>query len=120
MKFPQSTLECQLVLSLCRSYLGNHIVELSWVQHACHVLKTLSSSKHQGPLTLTILPLCSAISPSPRCKDCIADVSVRAGQHSSTHPLHFLGLSNSFHMLQKKFCVYKDRYLEYSLGMSSA
>lgn len=34
-----------LMLSLFRSSLGNHVVEISWVQLFCHVLKTLSNSR---------------------------------------------------------------------------
>lgn len=38
-----SVLPCQMVVSLCRSCLGNHIVEISCMQHPCPVQKTLSS-----------------------------------------------------------------------------
>lgn len=48
--FPPSTLAYQLALLLCRSCLGNHVVEISWVQGPCHVWKTLSCSRHPGPL----------------------------------------------------------------------
>lgn len=40
-----------LVLSLCRSYSGNHI--LSWMYFSCCIKKMLSSNGHSGPHNLT-------------------------------------------------------------------
>lgn len=54
--FPTSTLVCQLVLSLCRSCVGNCIVETSWMQLLYCIQKILSSSRYTEPLGLTIFP----------------------------------------------------------------
>jgi hypothetical protein len=34
---PSSLLECQLVLSSCKSYLSDHMSEISWVQLPCPI-----------------------------------------------------------------------------------
>lgn len=61
-RFPPSMLSRQLVQSLCRSCLGNRIVEMSWVQLPCsikdalgggHVYYTQCCSKHPSHLMLT-------------------------------------------------------------------
>lgn len=43
-RFPPSTLSCQLVQSLCRSCLGNGFVEMSWVQLPCPIKDALGES----------------------------------------------------------------------------
>lgn len=45
MTFPSYRLACLLVLSLFRSYLGNYIAEISWVQLPSTICKTLSHSR---------------------------------------------------------------------------
>lgn len=40
-EFVPSMLPCQVVLSLCRSCAGSHIIEIPWVLPLCQVKKTL-------------------------------------------------------------------------------
>jgi hypothetical protein len=50
-----STLTCLFQMSLFRSCLGNHIVNVSWVWLPCLFWETPSGSRLLTPLTLTIL-----------------------------------------------------------------
>lgn len=43
-RFPPPMLSCQLVQSLCRSCLGNRIIEMSWVQLPCPIKDALGGS----------------------------------------------------------------------------
>lgn len=48
-EFLPSTLANQAVLSLGRSCVGNHIVEMSWVQHPRRANEDTSLTVHPGP-----------------------------------------------------------------------
>lgn len=50
-----SVLSCLLLLSMFRSYLDNHTVDITWVLH-CHVQNMLFN-RHLGPLALIIFVL---------------------------------------------------------------
>ena len=50
-----SALTGHLVLSLCKSCLGNRVLEVSYMQHLWHVEKTRSLRKHPGSLARIFL-----------------------------------------------------------------
>lgn len=49
----QTKSTCHLWLPLCRSYLRNHIAEISWLNFPCNDWKIISSRRGPGSLTLT-------------------------------------------------------------------
>jgi hypothetical protein len=53
-RFSLSSLVCHLASSPCRSCLGNHTDEVSWVQLPCHVEKILSCSSRLSLLALIL------------------------------------------------------------------
>ena len=87
-EFSQSTLACQLVLSLCRPCQGYCILKF----HGCNSLPVTGDifSNCSDPLILTFFqipfPQCSL---SLRCRGCVVNVSVGALHPQTVSSLHF-------------------------------
>lgn len=74
--FPPLTLEP--VLPSFKCCLGNHKVQVSWVQLICYIQETWYHRRHPGPLALMLFH--SAFHDVPRALGvgCIVDISTRA------------------------------------------
>lgn len=57
----RSTLECELILTLCQTYLGSSPVEISWVYLACHSQRGHSPVEGTLPVSCYLSTLSSSI-----------------------------------------------------------